>query len=156
LLSWKWLSMGFFLWLPWLLLLGYQVWDWRNDYYQITPEHIVDVYRKPLGTEDKQAAPLESIENMTYERTGFLGWLLNFGDVHIRVGTTTMEFEGVARPDMVQQEIFQRMEWRRRQKQEADAHRERERVLGWLKAYHEVVQEDGDDMPDEWDDQSGV
>ena len=142
--SWKWLTLGFLLWLPWLLLLGYQVWDWRNDYYQITPEHIMDVYRKPLGTEDKQAAPLESIENMTYERTGFLGWLLNFGNVRIRVGTTTMIFEGVARPDMVQQEIFQRMEWRRRQKQEADARRERERVLDWLKTYHEVVQEEGD------------
>ncbi len=140
-LSWHWLALGFLLWLPWLGALGYQVWDWRNDYYQITPEHIVDVYRKPLGTEDKQAAPLESIENMTYERTGFLGWLLNFGDVNIRVGTTTMVFQGVARPDMVQQEIFQRMEARRRQKQEADARRERERVLNWLKVYHEVVQD---------------
>jgi len=148
-LSWRWVALGFVIWLPWLLLLGYQVWDWRNDYYQITREHIMDVYRKPLGSEDKQAAPLESIENMTYERTGFLGWLLNFGNVHIRVGTTTMVFEGVARPDMVQQEIFQRMELRRRQKQEAEAERERERMLEWLKAYHEVVQEDDDLLDDE-------
>ena len=121
---------------------GYKLWDWSNDIYQLTPEHIIDIYRKPLGSEDKQSAPLESIENMTYQRSGFLGWALNFGNVEIRVGTTTMVFEGVARPDMVQQEIFRYMERRRQQKETADAQRENEHMLRLLKAFYDVTMED--------------
>ncbi|NPA93732.1 MAG: cyclic nucleotide-binding domain-containing protein [Chloroflexi bacterium] len=141
-----------------LALIGgavYLIWDWRNDVYQLTPEHIVDVYRKPLGTEDKQAAPLESIENMTYERVGLLGWLLNFGNVHIRVGTTTMVFEGVSQPDRVQQDIFRYIENRRRQRREAEERQEKERLLEWLRVYHEVIQEEEQQRPDGWG-RSGV
>ncbi len=122
---------------------GYEIWDWSNDIYQLTPEHIIDIYRKPFGSEDKQSAPLESIENMTYQRRGFLGWLFNFGDVEIRVGTTTMIFEGVARPDMVQQEIFHYMERRRRQKEAADTQRESDHMLRLLKAFYEITMEEG-------------
>ncbi len=134
-----------------LVLIGmslYRIWDWRNDVYQLTPEHIVDVYRKPLGTEDKQAAPLESIENMTYERVGIWGWLLNFGNVHIRVGTTTMVFEGVSQPDRVQQDIFRYIENRRRQRRAAEEQQEKERLLEWLEVYHRITQEgSGENSP---------
>jgi len=126
------------------LWFGYEVWDWSNDIYQLTPEHIIDIYRKPFGSEDKQSAPLESIENMTYQRRGFLGWLFNFGDVEIRVGTTTMTFEGVARPDMVQQEIFHYMERRRREKEAADTQRESDHMLRLLKAFYEITMEEGE------------
>ncbi len=143
------LGVGVLLWLPAWAGLGWQVVDWRNDVYQLTPEYIVDVYRKPFGTEDKQASPLESIENMTYQRLGFWGWLLNFGEVQIHVGTTTMVWEGVARPDMVQQEIFRRVEQRRRAKQEAEERKEGERVLNLLKIYHEVSKEnEGGERPE--------
>ena len=132
-------------------LLVWNVVDWRNDYYQLTAEHILDVYRKPLGTEEKQSAPLESIENIQHTRTGLLGWLFNFGDVEIRVGTTTMVFRGVARPDMVQQDIFRRMQQRREERQVAEAQREQGRLLRWLKIYHDVTREE--DLPPE---ESGV
>ncbi len=142
-----------------LVLLGfviYNFWDWINDQYRITPDHIEDVYKKPLGSEDKQTAPLESIENMTYERHGFLGWLLNFGNVAIRVGTVTMVWEGVARPDMVQQEIFRRMTARRQQRREAEERQERERLLAWLNAYHEVTRQEDEPPEDDMPPQSGV
>ena len=143
------LGVGVLLWLPAWVGLGWQIVDWHNDAYQLTPEYIIDVYRKPFGTEDKQASPLESIENMTYQRLGLWGWLLNFGEVKIHVGTTTMVFEGVARPDMVQQEIFQRVEQRRRAKQEAEERKESERVLNLLKIYHEVSRENqGGGLPE--------
>ncbi len=139
--SW-WIGIGILVTaLPFAGWLLWNIIDWRNDYYQLTTEHILDVYRKPFGTEEKQSAPLESIENIQHTRTGLLGWLLNFGNVEIRVGTTTMIFEGVARPDVVQQDIFRRMQERREERRAAEARHEQERLLRWLKVYHDVTRE---------------
>ena len=40
----------------WLL---YCYLDWNNDIYQVTPTHILDIERKPLGEELTKSAPLE-------------------------------------------------------------------------------------------------
>ena len=37
----------------------YQYTDWRNDYYVISDDQVLDVYKKPLGREERQAAPLQ-------------------------------------------------------------------------------------------------
>jgi hypothetical protein len=88
-----------FLW--WL----YRFIDWRNDIYQVTDKFIFDIYRKPLGTESKQSAPLENILSMEHQRVGFLGYILNYGNVVINVGETRFIFMNVHRP-CVQQDIF--------------------------------------------------
>jgi hypothetical protein len=64
----------------------YQYLDWHNDTYLITPDQVVDVYKKPLGEEQRDAAPLKNILGIEYKRLGFIGLLLNYGTVYIRVG----------------------------------------------------------------------
>ncbi len=131
----------------------YHLWDWQNDIYMLTADQVVDIERKPLGDEKKQAAPLESIQTLDYTREGLLGLLFNFGDVNIRAGTTTLVFRGVHAPDQVQKEIFARLEERLRIKQAAQARQERERVVEWLSVYHEAVQVEEEEEEDWWADE---
>ena len=70
--------------------------------------------------------------------------LLNYGDVRIQVGVTTMVFESVGRPDRVQQEIYERLDRRLLKKREEEVARERDHILDMLKYYHEVVSEERD------------
>lgn len=119
-----------FLW--WL----YQYVDWRNDIYQLNNEQIVDIYRKPLGREDKKTASLENILSLEHERIGLIGLLLNYGNVTAMVGTTPFVFTGVYNPAEVEQEIFHRINLRKRMQKEAEDARERARIADWLAAYH--------------------
>ncbi len=117
--------------------------EWANDLYIITPEQIVDIYRKPLGMENRQSAPLENILSVSYERKGIFGILFNFGTVKIAVGEINLDFLNVFNPTGVQQEVVRRMNLRIAKKKEADTMAERERMAEWLAAYHQVEGELG-------------
>jgi hypothetical protein len=135
----------------WLL---YEFVDWRNDMYQLTTDHIVDIDKKPLGTEQKRSAPLENVLSLDYEREGLLGLIFNFGNVNAQIGATLFTFDGVHDPAQVQQDIFMRMDERRRQKEEAEANRERERMAEWLATYHRNIEEyqrTNDSLPSDQD-----
>ncbi len=99
--------------------------DWRNDIYQLTADHIVDIDRKPLGSEEKKSAPLENILSLSHERIGIWGLLFNFGTVTARIGKADFTFNNVHNPALVQQDIFARMDERQNQKREAESARER-------------------------------
>jgi hypothetical protein len=117
--------------------------EWANDLYIITPEQIVDIYRKPLGMENRQSAPLENILSVSYERKGIFGILFNYGTVKIAVGEINLDFLNVFNPTGVQQEVVRRMNMRIAKKKEADTMAERERMSEWLAAYHQVEGELG-------------
>lgn len=138
------------LWLMFILftvLIGLALWwfykyeDWKNDLYQVTPDQIIDIYRKPFGTEDRKAAPLDGILSTEYRRNGILEILLNYGTVYISVGGTNFDFEDVADPPAVQQDIVRRLQVRLAKKKEADTAAERERMAEWLAYYHKTIQE---------------
>jgi hypothetical protein len=114
----------------------YEYVDWRNDIYQITEDQIIDIYRKPLGEVDQKSAALENILSLHHEQTGLIRLLLNYGDVIAMVGSARFTFDGVFNPADVQQDIFLRMNARKRRQREADASRERDRVADWMAAYH--------------------
>ncbi len=115
----------------------YQYVDWRNDIFQVTPDQIVDIDKKPLGTEERRAAPLENILSTESERLGLTGYLFNYGNVYITVGGTHLDFEDVLDPAAVQADIDRRREARIARKREAEAAAERERMSDWLVAYYE-------------------
>lgn len=83
----------------------YRYVDWANDIYQITKDQILDIYKKPLGREERKVAPIENILGTEVDRKGILGLLLNYGDVIANVGTSQFFFEGVLDPVQVQQDI---------------------------------------------------
>jgi uncharacterized membrane protein YdbT with pleckstrin-like domain len=121
---------------PWWL---YQYADWRNDIYQVTDKHILDIERKPLGREVKKSAPLENILNMSLEQS-LLQRIFNFGTVVINVGEATFNFIGVQNPGEVQLELFQHYHARKRALELDEAARERERIVEWLSMYHGEVE----------------
>lgn len=115
----------------------YQYVDWSNDIYVITSDQVIDVYKRPLGTEVRKAAPLKNILSIEYQRIGFIGYILNYGTVFIKVGESTFDFDYVYNPSDVQRELFKRFsEYKYREKlaqDEADA----KRMADWIEGYHE-------------------
>ncbi len=122
-----------------LLLLWwiYQYWDWRNDIFQVTPDQILDIDKKPFGTEERRAAPLDNILSTQYSRIGLAGYIFNFGTVYITVGGAQLAFEDVSDPASVQADIDRRRIASLNRKKEAEARRERERMADWLAAYRD-------------------
>jgi len=135
----------------WLL---YQYVDWRNDRYIITPELIIDVFKKPLGVEEKKSAPLRNILSIDYERRNLLALILNFGTVYIRVGDSTFTFDNVVNPAEVQRELFQSF-MGLKQREEARQDQERQdQMADWIERYHNYMSGGTDvnpyeDYPDE-------
>ena len=115
----------------------YQYVDWRNDIFQVTPDEILDIDKKPFGSVMRRAAPLENILSTESERIGLPGYLLNFGTVYITIGGENLDFEDVLDPTAVQADIDRRREARVAQRHEFEAAAERERMSDWLVAYHE-------------------
>ena len=123
--------------IPVVLWWIYQYLDWRNDIYQVTPDEILDIDKRPFGSETRRAAPLENILSTESERVGLTGYLLNYGTVYITVGGANLDFEDVLDPPSVQADIDRRREARAALKKELEAASERERMSDWLVAYHE-------------------
>lgn len=121
---------------PFLLWWIYQYWDWTNDIFQVTPDQIIDIDKKPFGTEERRAATLENILSTEYERIGLLGNIFNFGTVYISVGGSKLEFQDVYDPATVQSDIDRRRMARAAEKNAATAALERERMAEWLATYH--------------------
>jgi hypothetical protein len=115
---------------------GYNYLDWNNDIYQLTPDQIIDIERKPLGEEQKKTAPLDSILSLEHVRQGIIRLAFNYGDVIVMVGQTPFKFRGVHNPDQVHQDVADYIEARSRKSQQAEADRERQRMLDWFGTYH--------------------
>ncbi len=119
----------------------YEYMDWSNDIFQVTEDQILDIDRKPFGTEERRAAPLESILSIRSERLGISGHFFNYGTVYITVGGTQLVFEDVFDPTAVQLDIDNRRIARKNKQDDARVAAERERMSDWLLAYHENADE---------------
>jgi hypothetical protein len=134
------IGFGLFLFIlfPWWL---YHYIDWRNDIYQVTDKYILDIERKPLGTEIKKSASLENILSLEHKRLGLIGYIFNFGNVIINVGEAQFDFIGIHNPARAQQDIFNRMHALRRQQELAQLAHDRERFVNVVTIYHHNAEE---------------
>jgi uncharacterized membrane protein YdbT with pleckstrin-like domain len=126
----------------------YQYLDWRNDQYMITPEQIIDLYRKPLGLEDKRAAPLENIQSIRYKRRGLLGLLLNFGTVFIKVGNEDFTFDNVHDPLGIQQTLFGYLERANLIEKRENLAQQQRQIADWMDAYQRFSDENPENKQD--------
>lgn len=115
----------------------YQYSDWQNDVYIITGDQLIDVYRKPLGTEDRRSAPVKNIQTVEYERKGLARLLFNFGTVKIKIGNEDLTFDNVYRPSQIQAEIYACY----RAYQETAKKNEQQKFMEWIKTYDEIKKE---------------
>lgn len=121
-------------------MLVYQYVDWRNDLFQLTPNQVIDLDRKPFGRESRRSAPLENILSIEYERRGFIPMLFNYGTVYITIGNTQLTFNNVYQPSVVQQDIFTRMGEHAKERDDRNTMLERERVAQWFKIFQEEAE----------------
>lgn len=128
---------------------AYRYVDWANDLYQVTPEQIVDVYKRPLSRELRKVAPLENILGTQVKRRGLIGLLLDYGDVVAQVGTSEFTFEGVYHPALVQQDIVRAQETLLERRREAERLQRRGELVEWFSAYHQETQAPREGEPED-------
>jgi len=126
---------------PFLGWLIFEIADWSNDKFEVTAEQIIDLDKRPFGTETRNAAQLDSILGTEYKRIGILGNIFNYGTVYITVGGSKFAFEDVIDPAAVQSDIDRRRMARIAKKNEASVSAERERMAEWLATYHRSAEE---------------
>jgi uncharacterized membrane protein YdbT with pleckstrin-like domain len=114
----------------------YNYLDWRNDIYQITPDQVFDIKKRPLGREEHQVAPLNNILSTEYKRIGLIQVLFNYGNVYITVGGSELVFENVADPITVQKDIDMVRLALVARKNESENKAERDRLSDWIAVYH--------------------
>jgi hypothetical protein len=136
-----WAAVSFLTFFPFALWLVYEIMDWSNDRFEVTSEQIIDIDRKPFGTESRNAAQLENILGTEYKRLGILGYIFNYGTVYITVGGSKLAFEDVMDPASVQSDIDRRRMARSARQTEARVAAERERMAEWLAAYHRSAED---------------
>ena len=124
--------------------------DWRNDYFQLTPNRMILVQRKPLLLqESRREAPLDRIQNISFEVPGVLGRFFKYGHVTLETAGTMGKFEmkWLRYPQQVQAEISKRQREYSQQQKEAAAQRRREEMLSWFATYDTLHKESGHTAP---------
>jgi hypothetical protein len=134
------------------LMLVYIFADWANDRFQLTKNQVIDIDRKPLGRETKRSALLENILSLDYKRENVLQRLFNYGTVAINVGDIQLDFENVAKPKLVQNEIFEYYNSALKRKEQEQAQRHRDDMVEFLAAYHRQ-RHDAEEPGEEFDEE---
>jgi Cyclic nucleotide-binding domain len=133
-----WLLLVFIVSMWWI----YQYVDWSNDIFQVTPDQILDINKKPLGQVSSDIASLDNILHLEYERRGILQVLFNYGNVYITIGGgTDMTFQDLFNPSAVQDDIERRRLERISKKEQEAVKADRERMADWFAAYHHSSEE---------------
>jgi len=137
----------------WLVLeavvFGVLLWfveDWRNDYFQLTPSHIVLVNQRPLlFQESRHEARLDRIQNLGFEVPNILARMLDYGHVQFETAGTQGKFElkFVRRPEEVQSTISNRQYAYRQHQREIASDRRQQEMLTWFTAYDDLHRDTG-------------
>lgn len=109
-----------FVWIIALIIALYQWEDWRNDYYEVRDDRLIDREALPLGLfEQTKQTELRRITDIRNEVPGPLAMLLDFGDVIIKTPgeSVAFTFDGVPKPREVLGEIMDRIESLREREQ---------------------------------------
>ncbi len=133
-----------------LLWAIYEYVDWSNDLYQVTSEQILALHRKPLGDEERRSAALENILSLEYDRPSFLARMMDFGTVKATVGQVSFTFDEVSDPIHVQEDIFRRMEAKKKKVAQIQHNQRSQEIADWIETYHHLTRgESGGDREEE-------
>ena len=125
-----------------IIWLFYAYEDWRNDFFVLGKDKVIDIDRKPFGiNSQRREAGFDKIQGITAKTTGTLDQILGIGNVIIATGASGSElvWERVSNPEIIQQEISQRMEALKRKREEDKVVEEYRRWAEWLGLYDELA-----------------
>lgn len=127
-----------------LVYLVWEIEDWRNDLFQVSDRYVVDIDRKPFGFgESRKQAALGNIQNVNAERPHFIATLFNYGNVKIETAGATADivFENVPSPNIVQADIFRRLDAFRQQQRIQEGKMRREEYAVLLDVYKQATEQ---------------
>jgi CRP-like cAMP-binding protein len=127
-----------FLWFIW------QLENWRNDIFQLTDRYVLDVDRKPFGFgESRKQAAIANIQNVDATRPGFLPTLFNYGFVSIDTAGSKSDivFDYVPNPELIQSDIFARIDETRRQQRIQEGSSRRQEYALLLDVYRQAMEQ---------------
>ncbi len=122
--------------------LVYMYEDWRNDFYVLGKDRVIDIDRKPFGISSQRSeASFDKIQGITTKSTGTLNQILGIGDVIIATGAAGNEliWRRVSNPETIQREISARIEGLRRKREEDKVTDDYRRWAEWLGIYDELA-----------------
>ena len=142
---------------PWVLagiiiLLGiantiwfiWQLENWRNDIFVLSDRFVLDVDRKPFGFgESRKQAAITNIQNVDASRPGFLPTIFNYGFVSIDTAGSQSDivFDYVPNPELIQSDIFQRIDESRRQQRIQEGSSRRQEYALLLDVYRQAMEQ---------------
>ena len=127
--------------------LGWFIWqleNWRNDIFQLTDRFVLDVDRKPFGFgESRKQAAISNIQNVDASRPGFLPTLFNYGFVSIDTAGSQSDivFDYVPNPELIQSDIFQRIDESRRRERIKEGSSRRQEYALLLDVYRQAMEQ---------------
>ena len=89
-------------------VVGYTWYRWWNDVYLLTNQRLIDVDQKKLFHRVVAEAPLENVQDVSFETRGVVQTIFNYGTVFVKTASVTTEIamEGVTDPQSVQQAVL--------------------------------------------------
>jgi uncharacterized membrane protein YdbT with pleckstrin-like domain len=122
----------------------WQIEDWRNDTFQVTSRFVIDIDRKPFGfSESRKQAPLSRIQNVNAERPGLLPTLFNYGYVQVETAgaDADIQFENVANPSEIQNDIFRRLDEYQHEQRLSDGRQRRKEYAVLIDVYQQATEQ---------------
>jgi uncharacterized membrane protein YdbT with pleckstrin-like domain len=127
-----------------LIWFVWQIEDWRNDTFQVTSRFVIDIDRKPFGfSENRKQAPLSRIQNVNAERPGLLPTLFNYGYVQVETAgaDADIQFENVANPSEIQNDIFRRLDEYQHEQRLSDGRQRRKEYAVLIDVYKQATEQ---------------
>jgi uncharacterized membrane protein YdbT with pleckstrin-like domain len=124
-----------------LVWIAWQVLDWQNDMYIVTPDRVIDIEKVPIVFEHRLEANLGRIQSVRYTQPSFAAKQMDFGNVLLETAGVTgmLTFDNVPHPEQVQETIVEYLEAFRERTQRKRRQSQDENILKWLSRYHRSV-----------------
>lgn len=129
------LSLLPFLWFIW----RYE--NWRNDYYVVTDDRIIDVKKLPFGFRtDLREAPLANVQNLSLRLPNILAAALDFGDIEVDTAGRQgqLAFRSIHHPRRVLSQVSSRLAAYQARRATQEREQREQEILGWFKAYTDL------------------
>jgi uncharacterized membrane protein YdbT with pleckstrin-like domain len=86
-----------------LIWIVYEIADWRDDEYIITPRNVIDIERRPLGRETKRETSWDRIEKVSLIQANIWARIFKYGDIELATAgqQENFTFRRVNSPDSV-------------------------------------------------------
>lgn len=129
------------------VVMGILFWfieDWRNDYFQLTQNKIIQVDQRPLLLSvSRREAPIDRIQNLGFEIPSAVARFFDYGHVQFETAGTEGKFvlEWVRRPKDVQAAISNQKYEFGQHMQRQEAQLRQEELLSWFATYDDLRRE---------------